>query len=159
MLYTTHMVAIKYPPEFPFPTAPASDWSYLAGLTDGEGCIALDRLTKPSGVYYRPSLTIAMCDAGAIDWLWSWFPFGTRFLQTRSGNASPCHRVAFVYHPALYLIRGMYPFLRVKNIQADVLLQMPIALSRRDTTPEIRTIRALAAAEIRRLNLHGAERA
>lgn len=99
--------------------------AYLAGIVDGEGCIALNKVKRKENYqydYYMGILTVVNTDKRLIDWL----------LQNFGGNfhtikREPPHKTSYHWHAsalATYgILKEILPYLYLKREQAEILMQ------------------------------------
>lgn len=99
------------------------DRAYMAGLIDGEGSIQIVILNK-SKHYFQTRIAIAMANPEAIEWAHK--VFGGRFYRHRNNynvkTAKDLYRVDWTGSTVMPLIREVYPFLKVKQPQAECLM-------------------------------------
>jgi len=131
--------------------------AYIAGLVDGEGSIHAS-VSRAKGTYY-PYLCITMTHRGVIDWL-----------ASKTGNkaiyVAPPEKHKLARRPAYscrlqgrrvqLLCDRLLPYLKVKHLHAEILLQWPCdARSGTGVTIDqtnVNPIRERLAAELRKLN-------
>jgi len=112
-----------------------TDWSYLAGLFDGEGCFSIagswkkrkyggKESTKP---FFHMNLLISLynTDLGVMKWLITKFG-GTYYVHHPS--KAPNHKVGYSWHPKgaknkELLLLGILPYLIIKREQAQISLE------------------------------------
>jgi hypothetical protein len=95
--------------------------AYTAGLIDGEGCLGL----YTRGRIKSPTVTVSMTDLDIIRWLKA--NFGGSFSKyTREGNGknqSDQYRWSLNTKAQIHaFLELLYPYLKVKKLQADILL-------------------------------------
>jgi hypothetical protein len=97
------------------------EWSYLAGLIDGEGYVGFNN--NRDGSYFRVS--IQMTDKDTIDWLHENFGGYKYFRPYKSKNPKHNNQWYWVLHgiQALELYAKVNPFLRIKNNLDDGMLE------------------------------------
>lgn len=99
-----------------------TDWAYLAGFFDGEGCISL---YKNDGRHYR----LEICMANTNEWVAKWFHFvfgGTLYLEEAS-KKNPKWRDVWRWQlrsrKTQYFLISLLPYLKLKKPQAELALQ------------------------------------
>lgn len=132
--------------------------SYLAGLVDGEGYIGLMRLRgnyragrTSREFYFRPTLKIAMTDRKTIEWLYNSFG-GTFSVRKAHHNSRESYCWALAKHQTLTFIEKIYPYLKTKRKQAELILQYPLNKAGTPLSDEIYNRRAELSEQIRSLN-------
>jgi len=93
--------------------------AYIAGIIDGEGCIAIHR---SSGGYFQGRVHINMTDKEVIDLIQSIYPAWMNSYQPRKGKLQwkwviTCKRAA-------KFLEDIYEFLRIKKNQATLVLEL-----------------------------------
>jgi hypothetical protein len=98
--------------------------AYLAGIIDGEGCIAvMKEYHENSGsTFYRPRVYITNTNRDVIEWIAENFG-GFIFVNRPEGN----RKISYMWHihtveQISKLIHKIYPFLIIKKKQAQTLL-------------------------------------
>ena len=132
---------------------------YLAGLIDGEGCVSLHGRRDPVRGYCTAALQVSNTDLELLDWLHR--SLGGTIYQRRDGRPTRkvCATWGIFATGAREILQAVRPYLRVKAAQADVVLRLDWTNpGRAGMTPERRRERAVALAEIRRLNARGMPR-
>lgn len=138
-----------------------TDYAYLAGLIDGDGCVLVrrrDHPTRPGDRERGPSYGLNLSIGGE--------PKHLTGLRELFGN------VGFIYirkkegqrHLAewtiaakrgLVLLRLVVPYMRLKKAQAELALAMPMPVSRWGVTTALREKQESIRLEIKRLNTLG----
>lgn len=105
------------------------NWSYLAGLFDGEGCIHIAEVSfkdRPHGVQkaYRADIHITMTNREVIEWVAKNFG-GVYYVQE---SVNPRWRNAYRWVPKgnknkQNLLLGLLPYLIVKREVANIALE------------------------------------
>lgn len=147
------------------PTISKLQSAYLAGLIDGEGYIGLMDVRAGNKKewfsshesMFVPVLKVAMCDKPMIYWLFSSFG-GTFETRKAHGNARESYCWSLKKRKAIDFVRYIYPFLRVKNKQAELLLRFPSGKPGCPLTEEIYEKRKSLCVEIKELNKRGSLR-
>ncbi len=104
-----------------------TEWAYVAGMVDGDGCIAIakDRRGNPIHWYYRVSVRITQVEYGMSLLLW--------LRETFAGHICVGNKVGGKYTRATYnwfvrgrdvkgFLVGILPYLRLKKSQAQLAL-------------------------------------
>ena len=92
------------------------EWAYLAGVIDSDGCIRIygeKRKRAPSSI----SVIVTNGDSSLIMWLRDRF---SGRVYTRGKQR--CWNVCWTAKKAVYILEGIYPFLIVKQKQAELTL-------------------------------------
>lgn len=103
------------------------DAIYIAGLFDGEGSINLSKLSRKSKGEVGKTSTyllrarIRMTDKNIVDWLRVTIG-GCYYFYTASKrpNQKVCHEWNVSGRNAIDFIKRIYPYLKIKRLQADV---------------------------------------
>lgn len=106
--------------------------AYLAGLLDGEGyfgILCMKRGNKKDwsllrNKQYIPVLKMASTDEEIVKWLKSSFG-GTFETRKSQGNRKESYMWSLRKKSVLDFVREIYPHLRIKKKQADILLRFP----------------------------------
>src|SRR5579859_7090895 len=107
--------------------------AYAAGLFDGEGSIQIakgSRKDRPTSIYYRSRVDLAMTHKPTVEWLHSVFGghFAVRLRgpYTNSNNVKykPIWRWAIESASAADFLRTIRPYLITKAEQADIALEL-----------------------------------
>lgn len=132
--------------------------AYIAGITDGEGCISVAvRLKK----YITPTIQVCNTDRSLCDWLYSIYGgnIDVRVDKRLERRTTFCWRVAGA--KAVRFTRDVRPYLRIKHHQADIVLGIPrFKGPSKNTKPYSMTAKDFAANRdiiraIRKLNKRG----
>ncbi len=124
-----------------------TDYIYMAGFFDGEGCIRINKRTRPRNPEYCLFITIGQKDGAVIDWLVT--TFGGHIHTVRRDGS-------FIWiasnKKAHSVLEKITPYLKYKKPQALVALQL--AGNERKTriiTPEEIARRESIYQEVKRL--------
>ena len=101
-----------------------AEWSYTAGIIDGEGCIGSQKNTAAKT--YRPYLVVVQKDMRLVEWLTSRFG-GSANIVTRKradGKTDYYARWMVVNKRASDVLKGCLPYLVMKHEQAKLAIQM-----------------------------------
>jgi hypothetical protein len=90
------------------------EWSYLAGLIDGEGSVNFYKNTHGSGYIFI--IDIWMTDEATIDWLHENFDGKKYSRGKRRIHWKPLWRWRVQGDAAIALYLKIYPFLRIKRV-------------------------------------------
>ena len=97
--------------------------NYLAGIIDGEGCIAITKV-KPYGLHKTPryyfKLTIEMQDKKVIDYLAKHFERNIMEHKPYGNRKRPSYRIDWQADKASTILKKVRPYLIGKRNQADV---------------------------------------
>ena len=99
----------------------SSDWAYIAGLFDGEGCFSLNRWHDQ----FRVNVIVSMTDSSALDWIAARIPYAHLYhlaRRTKSGKAVTVLSITS-YNCAGDFIRCVLPYLKVKRNVASAVLE------------------------------------
>jgi len=137
-----------------------TDWAYLAGMIDGEGCITVRRREKPAtagdrkrGVSYSLRVSIGG-EVNHLTQLCADTTLGSVWIRKREGQRHLAEWSIGSYESKILLLEVL-PYLRLKKSQAQVGLAMPQARSRWDATPELRQEQEQCRLTIQELNRLG----
>jgi hypothetical protein len=108
-----------------------SKYAYLAGLVDGEGCIAICQDSRNTS-YFFVMLSIANRDGGIMDWLIGTFGGSVYHKSNKgfNGERIPIYEWRVYREKATPILKRSLPFLRIKKRQAEVWLRMAERLHR-----------------------------
>lgn len=93
-----------------------TEWAYLAGIIDGEGCITSYRNT--SGSYYI-RIRVAQRNPAIINWLMTTVG-GRSWASHKRCFDKPGYTWGIECGKARPVIKGIYPYLTLKKKQAEV---------------------------------------
>ena len=99
----------------------AVDLAYMAGIVDGEGCIAIDRFTNKNlpSYCYRLKLRVGNTNRWLIEQLR--FSFGGNIKTVKQrGNAKEAWEWYLAGENAAYCLKLLLPYLRIKRPQAEL---------------------------------------
>jgi len=106
--------------------------AYLAGLVDGEGYIGILRAKRGNKklwsskkeFVFKPAVKVAMTHKDIVIWLYE--SFGGTF-ETRKAhhNARESYCWAIRNMKVVEFIKKIYPYLKVKKRQAEIILRFP----------------------------------
>lgn len=100
----------------------ATDWAYLAGLIDGEGCISAT--PHKNGKNYNARLSIVNTDKGMLDWVVRTFKVGKVLVRNRAEIKS-CYKVQVANTKDLArILDGVLPYLLTKHDQALIAIEL-----------------------------------
>jgi len=95
-----------------------NDLSYIAGFVDGEGSITI---VISKGKYHQPQITINNNCVDILMWIKDTLAsFGVKMSLNKSQR---CNRISARCKQATKLASILYPYLRVKKFQAEVLMR------------------------------------
>lgn len=141
-----------------------TDLAYLAGIIDGEGTITIARAprndTKHRIPYHIPHVKVCNTNKELIDWIHA--KFGGRNNNTRQANTkwSTLYYIRWNCGKARDLLEAVLPYLRVKKVQATVVLDFIKRMNKRSFTgvmlsEEERDIREQMYLLVTKLNKRG----
>lgn len=92
------------------------EWSYLAGLIDGEGSI---RIEKSGGKYRYTPMTPTVCVTNSNPTLimWVYSKFGGHLYLKKSKT---CWDIYWLGKKAIETLQGVYPYLTAKKEQTEL---------------------------------------
>lgn len=97
-----------------------TDWAYLAGFVDGEGCISVSKGTRQ----WYPKLGISQNDQVVLLELYELFGVGRfKIWQPKEGKARARWNIYRAEH-LRWILNGVLPYLRLKKSQAEVALHI-----------------------------------
>jgi len=119
-----------------------TDWAYIAGIVDGEGCIRIVKTKEPknkSGYKYQMVIGVNNTNEWLIHWLY--FNFGGSIhLQAKLDNRKPLWHWYLSSRKAQAFIELILPYLRLKRPQAEVAVQFSKRKHHRGKSDEERAI-------------------
>lgn len=135
-----------------------TDYAYLAGIIDGEGCIRLQKAKSKGGsISYTPSVSVGM----TVDYIPKLFhfafggSFSTRVYKDRPQWKHP-HRWFATGEVAYACLTAIYPYLVIKKPQAHAAIQLYKSHTRyKQLRPLDKELQALSANRIKPLNQRG----
>src|SRR5207302_4100828 len=116
----------------PLPT----DWAYVAGLVDGEGCIAVIRFYEPrrERYYYGITVVIANTDRAVLEWIQTVWGGSVVPARSAGGRAKSSWAWRSSTTLARTFLRGVRPWLRIKSARCeDVFLMTDVLQKSRNT--------------------------
>lgn len=139
--------------------------AYLAGLIDGEGYIGILKVKKGEKkqwfsnreFIFRPVMKVAMVDKELIRWLKGAYG-GTFETRKAHGNARESYCWSLRKKSVITLIKKIYPYLRVKKKQAEILLRFPSGETGKQIPDNVYQKRIELYDDIRALNRRGSVR-
>ena len=136
----------------------ATDWAYLAGVLDSDGCVSISKQTRNNRPYYSLRVFIANSSRPLIDWLLTNIG-GSAFISNR--HAPKHHKTVWRWtvrgYEAIPILRKVIPYLRVKCKRAELAIQFAKTLrsdSRKLTDKELKQRERLHAI-LRSMNTTG----
>ncbi len=142
-----------------------ADLSYIAGFTDGEGCISICRLANknaPGGFQYSSEVGISNSDKSVIEWIGSVLPgsVGPHCVSDRIGkNRREMWRYRRTGIKAQEFCELLLPYLKIKGPQARVLIEFQKTVrhgGKHNLTKYVVEHRRRLRSDIRILNRRGA---
>lgn len=107
-----------------------TDFAYLAGIIDGEGCIYIGShsCNKETGArYFVTSLQVANTDEGLIDWLYEKFG-GLKSVYTPAQTPKAFRKQPYLWKvtgPGVeFLSKRILPYIVIKKKQLEVMIKM-----------------------------------
>jgi hypothetical protein len=104
-----------------------TDLAYIAGFMDGEGCYTIARKKRPNGNYSY--MVYVACGQKAtpenittIKWIQSLFG-GSVFFTKGTGNRCDVVAIGFTCQDALKFVHAVYPYIKTKKAQADIIIE------------------------------------
>lgn len=148
-----------------------ADAAYIAGLVDGEGYVAITAnrtgqsdKSSSRGISFRGIISVRMCTRGALDFAAQATGYAkVKFCRSRQENHKDCWQWNVWSREAAELARKILPFLRVKNRQAQNLIEFqammrqPGCLGLSDTEWEKRTALHAISAHLNKRGASGGE--
>lgn len=137
-----------------------SDLLYLSGLIDGEGCIGLNTVGSVGKQNLHPQITITNTNKEILDWVIITIGKGVVEEKPRTNDKwKTAYSVRINGHHAVQLAQKLEPYLRIKKLQAQVLIKfketMQIKRYRRKLDPEVSIERKRLKTIITTLNKRG----
>lgn len=139
--------------------------AYLAGLTDGEGYIGILQTKQGNKKQWfsnkefilKPVIKIAMTDKDLVSYLHNSFG-GTFETRKAHGRAKESYCWALRDRKAVEFVRQVYPYLKVKKKQAEILLRFPSGEAGKTLSDSVYQKRIDYMNQIRALNKRGSVR-
>lgn len=105
-----------------------TDWAYLAGFADGEGCIRATKQKVQGKLKYYPRLHIGQTDQVVLLELYELFEVG-RFRLREWNKKYSNGQVSAIWdiskgEELRWLLTNLVPYLRLKKAQAEVALRL-----------------------------------
>lgn len=103
-----------------------TEWAYLAGLIDGEGCLFISKQQFKQCVYpsYRAHLIVGMTNKSVIDYIHSLVDAGNVYF-TKSKSEKYMHKYRWEVTANVdisKILNNILPFLIVKKAEAETML-------------------------------------
>lgn len=96
-----------------------TEGAYIAGLIDGDGCILLAR-NNVGTKSWRLKLQLGLCEKDVLDWVSLKVGIGKVIKQRKVADGKTYYSWILCGRTACSLLRQLYPYLRLKKLQADV---------------------------------------
>ena len=111
----------------PYPSISTfNPYAYLAGLIDAEGCLRLNKKRNNNKIKYRPQIDVGASDKIYLDYLISVFP-AVIYVNNDNKKINPLYKTMYTARyrslATKNILEKIYPFLRIKKSQADILLK------------------------------------
>ncbi len=105
-----------------------TDWAYIAGIIDGEGCIGI-RKNVPELGRFKAVVTVANSNKLLIDYLYSLFGGSCNEYQDKRKYKSGRYRKPVWFwrigdKQAELFLRQVYPYLLIKKPNADLIFKL-----------------------------------
>jgi len=107
-----------------------TDWAYLAGIIDGEGCFYIGQVTykeKNKSPNFHSIIAISNNEKSLIDWLDKIFGKASdnRYkYQSKRLNEKPTYRWSTSGQLLDYILPRIYPFLVIKRKQCKIMIEI-----------------------------------
>lgn len=103
----------------------AVDLAYMAGIVDGEGCIAIERFRNqpsrnPPSYCYRLKIRIGNTNQGLIEYLRLSLGGSVKTVKPRTERDKEAWEWYTAGEPAVEYIKLLLPYLRIKRPQAEL---------------------------------------
>jgi hypothetical protein len=101
------------------------DLAYIAGIIDGEGCITIKRSKRKyrnNKIGYEPCIGIKMTDLAPLELIQKYFGGNLNPVKVGERN-KPTYNLSLTWHMAENLAKNILPYLRVKQIQAKIIIE------------------------------------
>ena len=142
-----------------------TDKAYIAGIIDGEGCIGLNEHRRLGARCHTPSVVasvqVVMTDAEAVNFIAERYKGRVR----HSAGRDITRKAYFTFNASdrrevEVLVKDIYPYLKIKVRQADVLLDYLTSPKLRggrghDVSDEVMFLRRVLVADMHALNQRG----
>ncbi len=97
-------------------------FAYLSGIIDSEGCFRFAKESRKKTICYKPCLSIGMTDKSLIEYITTLFP--TSIHCSKRQNKLTFYMIRYMSNKTEQILEKVYPFLRVKKDQADIILKV-----------------------------------
>ena len=103
---------------------PETDWAYLSGILDGEGCLRVGAYkdSRTGQKAFRSSIQVAMTDIPVIEWISNTFG-GSFYAAPRPGVSKPVANWVVQGVKAAEIASHCMKYLKAKKNQAELLIQ------------------------------------
>lgn len=102
------------------------EYSYLAGLIDGEGCIGLyEHINKKKQWTntFNMQFSITNTDKNIIEWIQKTFGGKWYIVTKKSQKLSECYKIYFNYENSYHILNKILPYLIIKKSQCKVAIE------------------------------------
>ena len=103
--------------EYGYEMLPSEILAYAAGIVDGEGHVSIRRTTH----YYAVSVSVSNSSKRLTDFLLKYFEGSCN--TGKRPNRKPYHRWNIAANQAVQFLKAIYPYLVIKQDQADLVMQ------------------------------------
>ncbi len=126
-----------------FENVPDTASAYAAGLVDGEGCITIQRISRPKRGYciYQLRVIIANTEHVMLDWLQLCFGGSVQQKAEKRVNRKDCWVWSIVSRQAGLFLEKILPYMVTKKVRAE------IAIEYRHSLPDGRSVTLLEERE------------
>jgi len=101
-----------------------TDWAYLAGLIDGEGCISTVH-TNPRNGQFNAKIAIVNTDKTVLDWIVKTFAVGNVYPRRLRLPMKQSWRWQLAAGSSVSrILNGVYPYLIIKKDQAVLAIEL-----------------------------------
>lgn len=108
-----------------------TDWAWIAGFVDGEGCLTFNTGTRESPVtpgltwtYYRPRFIIVNTDEAVMRFLGTVFESNVTCRPAHDNLRAQYAIEVSARKKLQWILPKLLPYLRIKKAQAEILLQV-----------------------------------
>jgi hypothetical protein len=138
------------------------DKAYIAGFLDGEGEVGIHKMTEPDmvrGCRHRLEIAFTNTHKDVLLFIQSIYGGNISKKQLHSENHRQCYRLRIEGMTSIKLLRDVFPYLKIKRMQAEIAFQFAKTLrrvggnTRRPITNRVFDKRENLYSEIKNINL------
>jgi len=130
---------------------------YLAGFVDGEGCMSAGKSERGNGTTYYCRLVISNTNKDILDYIRTKLGAGSISLYAEKKGWKPSYSYAVSQNEASEALRRIYPYLKIKWRQAEILLEImdSMCYGSKGVPSDVISCRDILISELHELNKRG----